>query len=180
MNSKIKRSLIAAVLVILVLIYTYPGMIGKVVDAETGEPIEGAVIMAEWTTTEGLSGLTSTKSYKVVEVVTGRSGWTWISGAYKPSAKLSSLAVYKKGYVAWNKYAIFPDYKNRTNFVWCCFYKLFKLKKFKLSYSHNKHVSFIHSAISSGLNDKDKKIINEALRWETEKAFEARQKSLNK
>jgi hypothetical protein len=180
MNPKIKRILIAAVLVILVLVYTYPGMIGKVVDAETGEPIEGAVIMAEWTTTEGLPGLTSTKSYKVVEVLTGRSGWTWISGAYKPSAKLGSLAVYKKGYVAWSKDTIFPDYNKRADFHWCCFYKVFKLEKFKSDYSYNDHTSFIRSAISAGFTDNKKRSINDAYEWEKQKALEERKKTWNK
>ena len=167
-----KNILIVAVLIMLSLVYTDPGMIGRVVDAETGEPIEGAVIMAEWTTTEGLPGLTHTESYKVVEVVTGKNGWTWISGAYKPSAQLGSLVVYKKGYVAWSKDSIFPDYKKRKNFTWCCFYKVFKLEQFKPEYSYVDHTSFIRSAISS--YSIEKKLIIDAYHWENKEASEER------
>jgi hypothetical protein len=49
-------------------------MTGTVQDAETGAPIEGAVVFVEWTKTKGLPGLTSTKVYKIVEVETDKDG----------------------------------------------------------------------------------------------------------
>ena len=35
---------------------------GTVVDAETGKPIEGAVILVEWTMTKGVPGMSHTKA----------------------------------------------------------------------------------------------------------------------
>ena len=35
---------------------------GTVVDAETGKPIEGAVVLVEWTMTKGVPGMSHTES----------------------------------------------------------------------------------------------------------------------
>lgn len=153
----------------------YAGITVTVVDAETGEPIEGAVIMVEWTKLEGMIGLTNTKSYKVVEVLTNKKGKARISGVYSPSPDLRSFLVYKKGYVAWSYDYIFPDYKKRTDFKWNS--RVIKLERFKPEYSYNKHTSFISSTISAG---SDKKLIYEALDWEEKKAFEERRKTWKK
>jgi hypothetical protein len=156
--------IVISVILFLFLINIYPGMMGKVIDAETGEPIEGAVIMMEWTETKGVPGMTYTESYKVIEVVTDKEGRAWIRGVYNPFVNLGSLVVYKKGYVAWGKDYIFPDYKKRTDFRWCCFYKVFKLERFKPEYSYIDHTSFIDSAAASHSGHKE--LINEAIRWE--------------
>ena len=48
----------------------YFGIKGTVVDDETKEPIEGAVVAAQWNKTKGPPGLTNTVTIKVVETVT--------------------------------------------------------------------------------------------------------------
>lgn len=148
-------------LIILILFLTtgcYATIIGKVIDAETGEPIEGAVILVEWTKTRGL-GLTYTESYKVIEAITDKDGKVTVSGVSSPFVNPPSITVYKKGYVAWNNKFIFPDYKKREDFN----YKdgiTIKLELFEKEYSRSDHVFFLHSIIHRG------KLIDEAYRWE--------------
>lgn len=125
---------------------------GKVVDAETDRPIEGAVVLVEWLTIKGLPGLTHTESVKVIEAVTDKDGKFTIVGALKQAPHVT---VYKKGYVAWNNKYIFPDYKKRTDF------KLenglvFRLERFKELFGYVAHESFITSAINVSLGAEQK------------------------
>ena len=43
---------------------------GTVVDAETGKPIEGAVVLIQWTKTKGALGMTHHEIYKIFETET--------------------------------------------------------------------------------------------------------------
>ncbi len=63
-----------AVIALMLLVETgcYLPVSGQVVDAETNKPIEGAVVLVEWTKTKGY-GLTYTESYKVAETLTENS-----------------------------------------------------------------------------------------------------------
>lgn len=149
----------------------YATITGSVVDAETGQPIEGAVVLVEWTVTKGL-GLTYTESYKVIEALTDKGGKVTISGVFNPLVNPPRITVYKKGYVAWNNEYIFPDYKKRQDFKWKND-NVFRLDKFKPEYSYDKHTFFIHSAI--GLGQGEKKLILKAIDWEESKAAEERQ-----
>ena len=167
--------------------YSYGTITGKVVDDETGEPIEGAVIMAEWTETKGMIGLSHTMSYKVVEVVTDKDGKAIIPGVKegkaiimgisKPYIESPTVAVYKKGYVLWSNNHIFPGTKHHTDFKWRNNY-VFRLERFKPEYSYRSHVSFIRRAIASGFGDK--KLTLEAFEWERKKASEERKKTWKK
>lgn len=136
---------------------------GTVVDAETGSPIEGAVVLVEWTKAEGLPGLVSTKSYKVVEAVTDKDGKFTVEDVKKLFIDPPDVAVYKKGYVTWSSRWIFPDWRKRTDFKWGKT-DTFKLEKFRPEYSYLKHTSFIHSATNSSLGSKE--MIKKAYRWE--------------
>jgi len=154
------------IVVLLVLTAGCEGKItGIVVDAETGKPIEGAVILVEWTKTKGLPGLTSHDSYKVVEVVTNKDGKASIEGVSSPFVDYPDVTVYKKGYVAWNNHYIFPDYIKRTDFDWKNNY-VFKLEKFKPEYSHDKLTEFIREAVRSHAESDKKIIIKRAYEWE--------------
>lgn len=146
---------------------------GRVVDAQTGQPIEGAVILVEWTKTGGLPGMTHTKSYKVVEVVTDREGKATIEGVTSLSASSPRVTVYKKGYVAWNNLHIFPDYERRTDFKWKNNY-VFKLEKFRPEYGYVEHTGFIGFAISSNIAMNLKQKMFDAYKWEHEKSSEER------
>lgn len=115
---------------------------GKVVDAQTGDPIEGAVIYICWNKSgSGPPGLgAKTVIVEVAEDQTDAAGkftipkyWTWF--------KRYQIAVYKKGYVCWSSRKIFPSLEERTDF------KLkngmvIKLERFKEEYSKVKHARF--------------------------------------
>jgi len=163
MKNNIFGLVITLLLLSIFLTSCYGEMSGTVIDAETGKPIEGAIVLVEWTKTKGL-GLTYTESYKVVETVTDKEGKATISGIFNPLINPPHLTIYKKGYVAWNNEYIFPDYKKRTDFVWTKGY-LFKLDKFDEGiYSHKEHVLFIYSPIAESSKIP---LYYDAIRWET-------------
>ena len=152
---------------------------GIVVDAETGQPIEGAVILVEWTQAKGLPGMSYTESYKVVELVTDKEGKASIEGVSSPFVSAPRVSIYKKGYVAWNNEFIFPDWEKRTDFKWENNY-VFKLEKFKPEYSYIKHTGFIGSATLDNIAFERKKLMNDATDWEHKKASEERDEARKK
>lgn len=148
----------------------YGAIRGKVVDAETGAPIEGAVAMAEWTRTKGL-GNTYTVSAKVVEAVSDMEGNFELEGCYRPFVNEPDLTIYKKGYVAWNNVLIFPSYKVREGFNWKNG-SVFKMERFKEEYSYGEHVSFIRKSINSTMAHGEKILIRNAIGEEVDLARE--------
>ena len=172
------RQIFLAILFLFMMVGCEGTITGIVVDAETGQPIEGAVILVEWTKAKGLPGMTYTESHKVVEVVTDKEGKASIEGVLSPMVSAPRITVYKKGYVAWNNKLIFPDCKKRTDFKWENNY-VFKLEKFKPEYSYIKHTGFISSAILVGAFEK-KQLMYKAIRWEELKASEERSAQQNK
>jgi hypothetical protein len=143
---------------------------GIVVDAETGQPIEGAVVLVEWTKTTGI-GLVSTDSYKVFEALTDSEGKVKIEGMTDLFVNDPHVSVYRKGYVLWNNQYIFPGWKERTDFYWENNY-VFKLEKFMPHYKYGDHVFFIHSNTISQAGKKD--LINNAYRWEEDESARER------
>jgi hypothetical protein len=135
---------IAFISILIILAGCYSPITGTVVDAETGKPIEGAVVMAEWTKRHGI-GDYHTESVKVVEVLSDKDGKVRISGILDPFVDPPDVTVYKKGYVAWNNRNIFMD-GGRKDFVWNNG-AVFKLEKFKSEYSYVKHDSFVSGSI---------------------------------
>lgn len=129
---------------------------GKIVDAETGQPIEGAILLVEWTRTHGF-GNTYTTSEKVVELFSGKDGIVNIPGYDKPSNG-PDVTIYKPGYVAWNNHWVFPDTSKRTDFEWKNGY-VFRLEKFKDGYSYVDHESFISLCTHSTLPSDNKKLL---------------------
>ena len=152
----------------------YATITGTVVDGDTGQPIEGAVVLAEWSITKGL-GLTYSKSHEVVEAVTDKEGKVTISGLFNPFVNHPSLTVYRKGYVAWNNQYIFPDRKRRLDFKWSNDY-VFRLEKFRPEYSYLAHVNFLDDAIFSYTAGEKKQSMTKAYEWERKRANEERMK----
>lgn len=134
----------------------YMGITGRVIDAETQQPIEGAVVLVEWTKTHGF-GEYWTESYKVVETLSDKDGKVKIAGCYSPFVNAPDVTVYKNGYVTWHSRWIFPDWRNRADFRWGD--QMFQLEKFKETYSHTDHESFTSRAI------------NDTIGWESKKMF---------
>jgi len=125
-------------------------MTGTVVDAETGAPIEGAVVLVEWTVTKGPPGLRSTEIYKTIELLTDKNGKFTIVTILDPMVnKIPHLVIYKRGYVAWNNQYIFPKWERRKNFE-LRDGMMMEMEKFRNYYSHYDHVSFISSGAVSG------------------------------
>lgn len=129
----------------------YATITGTVLDSETGEPIEGAIVLVEWTKTKGF-GLTYHEVYKIIEVVTDKDGTFTISGTYSPFVDPPEVVIYKKGFIAWRNDFIFPGWKRRTDFKYSDGIVI-KLEHFKEVYSKDVHHSFMgHGIMTSGLH----------------------------
>lgn len=150
-----------------------------VVDAESGQPIEGAVILVEWLQTKGLPGLSYTESYKVVEAVTDKEGKAAVEIVGNPMVSAPRVTIYKKGYVAWNNEFIFPDWQKRKDFKWENT-DVFKLEKFKPEYSYVKHLSFLRASIMSFSTGDKKKLMKSAYEWEVDKASQEEKNNFSK
>ena len=92
----------------------YPGISGVVVDAETHKPIEGAVVLAQWTKTHGI-GDPWHSVYKIIETETDFEGKFILSGVYNPTVDKPTLVIIKRGYVAWRNDIVFPGYTKRMD-----------------------------------------------------------------
>jgi hypothetical protein len=124
-----------------------------VIDGETGKPIEGAVAIAIWrkpSWTEGAwfegGGL---DIVKIDEAVSDSSGNIYIDGFWNWhlfSNRYPKLAIYKFGYVCWDKNIVYDDggqtdLKNGDRIV--------HMKKWPEGFSFIRHDSFI-STVTSG------------------------------
>jgi hypothetical protein len=159
---EIKRALLIVIIMCFVSSCGYKSISGKVIDAETDQPVEGAVVLVEWTKTKGL-GLTHTEVYKVDEKLTDKEGKVTIDDVSDIFVDPPGVTVYKKGYVAWNNEHIFPSLKKRTDFKWKNGY-VFKLERFKPEYSYVEHDSFVSSAIHGGSGSERKKLFKKIYR----------------
>lgn len=149
----------------------YMGITGHVIDAETQQPIEDAVVLVEWTKTHGI-GDHSTESYKVADAVSGKDGKFVLPGCFSPFVNKPDMTIYKKGYVAWSSRWVFPDWQHRADFKWGN--NVFKLEHFKEGYSYIDHTDFITSSINESINFKAKKNIYNAFSWEDQMASKER------
>jgi hypothetical protein len=135
-----------ALLLLLALVTTgcYFPISGRVIDAETQQPIEGAVVLVEWDEEHGL-GFTYHTIYKIAETETNKEGKFSLPGAYSPLVDSPSLLIYKQGYVAWRNDTIFPSFEKRKDYdVWQYSY-VYKLERFKEGDSRFKHSMFMHT-----------------------------------
>jgi len=169
----VKIRLFAIISIALLITGCYVGISGRVIDAETQQPVEGAVVLVEWTKKHGW-GDAWTESYKVVEVISDKDGNVSIDGCYSPFVRDPDVTVYKKGYVAWNNRILFPSSQKRKDFQWEQNY-IFQLSRFKSEYSHDAHVDFIRMSINSSINSKSKRTIKAAFEWEADLSFQERE-----
>ena len=109
------------ILAVLVLLSgCYPGINGKVVDGVNGNPLEGALVLAQWTMTSGLPGLTHHSVYKIEETETNKEGKFSISGVYNPFVDPPAMVIYKKGFVPWRNDRNFmnPTWEQYDEIIW--------------------------------------------------------------
>ena len=76
----------------------YPNVKFKVVDAETGQPIEGAVLLVSWLKL-GPFVTTVSKLYREDTVLSDENGIFAVPGVFSTALDRPELAVYKRGYV---------------------------------------------------------------------------------
>lgn len=166
---------VTSIIILIFLSGCYVGISGHVIDAETQQPIEGAVVLVEWTKTKGY-GFTYTESYKVAEVMSDKDGNVKLPGCLCLFTNEPDVTVYKRGYVAWNNKFIFPDYAKRKDFTWQ-YGNLYQMNKFKPSYSFIKHQSFIDLVASLSSESKKKENFMKAYEeWEEGEAIKERRK----
>jgi len=141
---------------------------GRVVDAETGEPIEGAVILVK--------GIWSDKP---LELISNKDGMVTMKGDFHMIPRPPSVTAYKKGYVAWNSYRIFPltPRTTREDFKWQDGY-IFRLERWRPereSYYYNResHIDFIRAGTENSVISESK-VLKKAIEWEEKKAMEER------
>ena len=86
----------------------YPPITGKVVDGVTGQPLEGALVVAQWTKKHGF-GLTYHDLNLITETLTDKEGVFAITKTPNDSfVEAPEMIIYKEGYIPWRNDMIFP------------------------------------------------------------------------
>jgi len=87
----------------------YSPIKGKVIDSTTGKPIEGALIVAQWTKKHGF-GLTYHTLSLITETVTDSEGVFEIKKTPNDIfVEPPEMIIYKEGYIPWRNDSIFPS-----------------------------------------------------------------------
>jgi hypothetical protein len=124
----------------------YSGISGKVVDRVTGMPLEGAVVLAQWTKTHGMPGLTSHSVYKIEETETDKEGMFSLSGVYSPTVNRPVMVIYNRGYVPWRNDMTFEKMETYDKVIWQD-NLTYKLERWKEEYSKMRLDDFIDIGI---------------------------------
>lgn len=86
----------------------YGGIKGTVIDNATGKPIEGAVVVAQWTKPRGLPGLQYHNLHKITETLSDNNGKFSLSGTIGILIDPPEMIVYKDGYIPWRNDMVYP------------------------------------------------------------------------
>ena len=156
----------------------YTDISGKVADGVTGNPLEGAVVLAQWTKTHGKLGLgTNHTLYKIVETETNEEGMFFLSGVDTPFVDPPEMVIYKKGYVPWRNDRDFmhPTWRSYEKNIWQN--KLtYKLAPWKEEYSKVMVEAFVATGILSFMVGNNKIPKFKALQSELRKEERAERK----
>jgi len=148
------RSLGVAALLVLMLTGTGCGGTpkGQVVDAETGQPIQGAVVLGVWTRVAGLPGLHHHELVAVKETETDAQGRFALETPASLRVDEEAITIYKFGYVAWSNLFVFPSFARRED---TRVPSKIPLERFPSGQSHQRHMSFVNDARASGMYGHD-------------------------
>ena len=125
---------------------------GQVLDAQTGQPIEGAVLLGVWSRVVGIPGLHHTEFVAMREVETDAAGRFELETPGKIGVDEEAVTVYKPGYVAWSNLFIFPTLERRQD---TGVPSRVLLERFLPDQSHRRHISFITDATAGvGLSSR--------------------------
>lgn len=139
---------------------------GQVLDAQTGKPIQGAVVLGVWTKVAGLPGLHHSELVGVKEIETDVQGRFVLDRPRKLGIDEEAITVYKFGYIAWSNLFIFQTLKRREdNRV----PSQILLEAFPPGQSHRDHYYFIGDARRSVMYGLERiPIFSSAVRRELE------------
>ncbi len=125
---------------------------GRVLDAETRQPIRGAVVVGVWTTLSGLPGLHSHKLVGVRETETDAEGRFVLerlrSSGLEGEGDGQAVTVYKFGYIAWSNLYAFPPLGLRQDQN---VPREILLRRFPDGLSRERHLRFIGDATVSAM-----------------------------
>jgi hypothetical protein len=156
---------------------------GIVIDAETGKPIEGAVVDFVWLASDFLSMTESSRGYPVAEfeILTDKEGkyyipnqQTRIKSMVTESLTKESVLIFKNGYAAYETYNDYDKMFGRNAFVnekqvYNNIDNNVLLYSWKDNWSHSKHIEWLQNTIKGRLMEKE-------LEMEKELANQERQK----
>jgi hypothetical protein len=141
---------------------------GQVLDAQTGQPIPGAVVLGVWTKAGGMPGLVHTDLVGVREAETdgeGRFEVERLGGLFVEE----SVTVYRFGYIGWNSEFTFPPLGRRDK---AAVPTEVRLTPFPPGESHREHMRFMDLAAGAGIASgswvkyRDAIRREERMRWE--------------
>ena len=148
------RTLIAALLVALAASGCATTIQARVLDAETKQPIQGAVVRGIWTKIAGVRGFTHRELVGVRATETDTDGRFVLerlpSDGFDGEGDGQSILVYKFGYVAWSNLITFPSraLRERQGAP-----KEILLDRFPQSGSHFEHLLFLGSLDPRGAGE---------------------------
>ncbi len=119
---------------------------GRVLDAETGRPVSGALVYATWTFVRGV-GLPAPGGWREYQGSTDPGGYYTVPKLVALPADGSirladfSLVIYKKGFVAYRSDRRFADLGTRTDFSQVR--NEVALERWRSDFSHVKHLRYV-------------------------------------
>jgi hypothetical protein len=143
---------------------------GQVLEAQTGQPIPGAVVLGVWTRIAGIPGMHHTELVGVREVETDAEGRFTLE---RPSSRYNredgeSVTVYKFGYLAWNNLFTFPPIGSGRREDATVPAQI-RLEVFPEGGDRRRHIGFLSSATRGGDNSRDTPKFFRAVQREWEK-----------
>lgn len=141
-------------------------MRAQVLDARTGQPIPGAVVVGVWARLDESRPPFYGDVLGVQEVETDAAGRFVLEVPAALRIDLETVTVYKVGYVAWNNQYVFPDLQERRE---PGVPPQIRLEPFPPGQRHREHVRFIEGVRGAVLYPPERvPRLQEALRRERE------------